>query len=82
MEREPVVVERSSGGVAAVAIVVLVIIAILAVFVISMVLTPSPDPMSMLIMALPLSLLYFGGILMCKYLPKRRSPYGEGYDPR
>ena len=32
MDREPVVVERSSGGVAAVAIVVLVIVAILAVF--------------------------------------------------
>jgi sec-independent protein translocase protein TatC len=57
-------------------------IAILIVFVVAMVLTPSPDPMSMLIMALPLTMLYFGGILLCKYLPKRRSPYGVGYDPR
>lgn len=55
-------------------------IAILAIFVISMVLTPA-DPISMLLMACPLSLLYFGGILLCKYLPRRSSPYGEGYDP-
>lgn len=55
-------------------------IAILAIFVVSMVLTPA-DPVSMLLMAIPLSVLYFGGILLCRYLPARRSPYGEGYDP-
>jgi sec-independent protein translocase protein TatC len=56
-------------------------IAVLAIFVIAMVLTPA-DPISMLLMAIPLTVLYFGGILMCKYLPKRRSPYGTGYDPQ
>jgi sec-independent protein translocase protein TatC len=56
-------------------------IAVLAIFVISMVLTPA-DPISMLLMAVPLTFLYFGGILLCKYLPKRRNPYGVGYDPQ
>jgi sec-independent protein translocase protein TatC len=56
-------------------------IAILVIFVISMVLTPA-DPVSMLLMACPLTVLYFGGILMCKYLPKRQSPFGQGYDPQ
>lgn len=55
-------------------------IAILAIFVVSMVLTPA-DPISMLLMAVPLSFLYFGGILLCRYLPRRKSPYGEGFDP-
>ena len=55
-------------------------IAILGIFVVSMVLTPA-DPISMLLMACPLSVLYFGGILLCKYLPQRSSPFGEGYDP-
>jgi sec-independent protein translocase protein TatC len=39
-----------------------------------MVLTPA-DPYSMLLMAVPLTFLYFGGILLCKYLPKGRSPF-------
>ncbi len=56
-------------------------IAVLVIFVISMLLTPA-DPISMLLMACPLTLLYFGGILFCKYLPKRQSPYGTGYDPK
>ena len=55
-------------------------IAVLIIFVISMLLTPA-DPISMLLMAVPLTLLYFGGIALCKYLPKKTSPYGEGYDP-
>jgi len=56
-------------------------IAILGIFIVSMVLTPA-DPISMLLMACPLSVLYFGGILLCKYLPGRSSPFGEGYDPQ
>ena len=56
-------------------------LAVLVICMISMLLTPA-DPISMLLMACPLTLLYFGGILLCIYLPKRRSPYGEGYDPQ
>lgn len=51
-------------------------IAILAVFVISMVLTPA-DPVSMLLMALPLSCLYFLGVGMCKWMPKGKNPFAE-----
>ncbi len=43
-------------------------IAILVIFVISMLLTPA-DPMSMLLMGVPLTVLYFGGILLCIYMP-------------
>lgn len=55
-------------------------IAILLIFVAAMLLTPS-DPQSMLLLAMPLTILYFLGIALCKYLPQRASPYGEGYDP-
>ena len=51
-------------------------VAILVIFVISMFLTPA-DPTSMILMAVPLTVLYFGGILMCKFLPKNRSPYDD-----
>lgn len=54
-------------------------IAILVIFVAAMLLTPA-DPQSMLLLAMPLTCLYFFGILLCKYLPKRESPFGEGYD--
>jgi sec-independent protein translocase protein TatC len=49
-------------------------IAVLAIFIISMFLTPA-DPYSMLLMAVPLTILYGGGILMCKYLPRGRNPF-------
>ena len=55
-------------------------IAILLIFVAAMFLTPS-DPQSMLLLALPLTVLYFLGIGLCKFLPQRQSPFGEGYDP-
>lgn len=51
-------------------------IAILVIFVISMFLTPA-DPWSMLLMAVPLTILYYGGILLCKYMPKRSSPFDD-----
>lgn len=54
-------------------------VAILFIFVAAMLLTPA-DPQSMLLLAMPLTCLYFLGILLCKYLPKRESPFGEGYD--
>lgn len=44
--------------------------AVLVIFVIAMVLTPS-DPYSMLLMAVPLTVLYFGGVAMCRFMPRR-----------
>ena len=52
-------------------------IAILVIFVLSMLLTPA-DPGSMMLMAVPLTILYFGGILLCRFMPRSRSPYDEG----
>jgi sec-independent protein translocase protein TatC len=52
-------------------------LAILVIFVLSMVLTPGGDPYSMLLMALPLTLLYFGGVLLCKMMPRVSSPYDD-----
>lgn len=46
-------------------------VAILVIFVIAAILTP-PDPWSMSLLAFPLSVLYFGGILLCKLMPKGR----------
>ncbi|HUT12356.1 MAG TPA: twin-arginine translocase subunit TatC [Thermoguttaceae bacterium] len=51
-------------------------IAILVIAVISMFLTPA-DPYSMLLMAVPLTFLYFAGILLCRYMPSGRSPFDE-----
>ncbi len=55
-------------------------IAVLVIFVLAMFLTPA-DPMSMLLLAAPLTVLYFLGVALCKWMPKRKSPFGEGYDP-
>ncbi|MCA9176292.1 MAG: twin-arginine translocase subunit TatC [Planctomycetales bacterium] len=56
-------------------------IAVLVIFVLSMFLTPA-DPISMIAMALPLTFLYFLGIVLCHYMPRTRNPFGEtGYDP-
>lgn len=44
-------------------------VSVLVIFVIAMVCTPG-DPTSMLLMAVALTFLYFGGILLCRYLPK------------
>jgi sec-independent protein translocase protein TatC len=54
-------------------------IAILVIFVISMFLTPM-DPTSMLLMAVPLTVLYFGGVLLCHLLPRSESPYDDPSD--
>ena len=51
-------------------------IAILVIFVLAALLTP-PDPTSMMLMAVPLTTLYFGGILLCKLMPRRKSPSYE-----
>lgn len=55
-------------------------IAVLVIFVISMVLTPA-DPISMLLMAVPLTVLYFLGVALCHFMPKNRSPFTEAYEP-
>jgi sec-independent protein translocase protein TatC len=55
-------------------------IAILVIFVISMLLTPA-DPISMMLMAVPLTILYFGGIMLCKWMPRGRNPFDEAYEP-
>jgi sec-independent protein translocase protein TatC len=44
--------------------------AVLVIFVLAMVLTPN-DPYSMLLMAVPLTVLYFGGVAMCRLMRKR-----------
>jgi sec-independent protein translocase protein TatC len=44
-------------------------LAVLVIAVIAMVLTPA-DPYSMLLMQVPLTFLYFGGILLCRWLPR------------
>ena len=51
-------------------------ISVLVICVASAILTPA-DPYSMLLMAIPLVFLYFGGIALCRYLPARRSPFDE-----
>ncbi len=55
-------------------------IAILVIFVLSMFLTPA-DPMSMLLMAAPLTGLYFLGIAMAQWMPKNRNPFRDAYEP-
>ena len=55
-------------------------IAILVIFVISMLLTPA-DPISMLLMALPLTALYFFGVALCKWMPRNRNPFADAYEP-
>jgi sec-independent protein translocase protein TatC len=55
-------------------------IAIMIIFIASMFLTPA-DPVSMLLMAIPLTGLYFLGIALCKWMPRNKSPFSEGYEP-
>lgn len=54
--------------------------AILIIFVVAMVLTPA-DPISMMLMAVPLCGLYVLGIGMCLWMPRSRSPFDQAYDP-
>jgi len=55
-------------------------IAIMVIFVVSMLLTPA-DPLSMILLAVPLTLLYFFGIALCKWMPRNKNPFGESYEP-
>ena len=51
-------------------------VAIMVIFYLSMLLTPA-DPISMILLAVPLTLLYFAGIGFCKWMPKGRNPFSE-----
>jgi sec-independent protein translocase protein TatC len=55
-------------------------VAILVIAVISMLVTPA-DVTSMLSLMIPLVILYFFGIAMCKYMPKGRGLGSDAYDP-
>jgi sec-independent protein translocase protein TatC len=55
-------------------------VAVMVIFVLSMLLTPA-DVTSMVALAIPLMLLYFLGILMCKFLPRGRGLGSGAYDP-
>jgi sec-independent protein translocase protein TatC len=55
-------------------------VAVLVIFVISMFLTPA-DPISMMLMATPLTALYFLGIGLCEWMPKSRNPFADAYEP-
>jgi sec-independent protein translocase protein TatC len=50
-------------------------VAVLAIAVLAMMLTP--EPTSMMMMVVPLTLLYFGGIALCNYMPRSRKPYAS-----
>lgn len=50
--------------------------AVLVIAVLSMMLTPA-EPYSMVIMAIPLTLLYFGGAAMCRLMPRPRGAFDE-----
>ena len=47
-------------------------VAILVIFVAAMLLTPTTDPYSLLLLAGPLTLLYFFGVLLCRVMPRLR----------
>ncbi len=50
-------------------------VAVLVIAVLSMLLTPS-DPQSMVLMTIPLTGLYFFGVLLCRFMPRRKTPLG------
>jgi sec-independent protein translocase protein TatC len=49
-------------------------ISVLGIVLVAAILTP-PDPFSMLFLAVPLVMLFFGGVLLCKYMPKKKSAF-------
>lgn len=49
-------------------------IAVMIIFVLSMLLTPA-DPISMILLAFPLTVLYFLGIGLCQWLPRSKNPF-------
>lgn len=55
-------------------------VAVLVIFVISMIVTPA-DVTSMVALAIPLTVLYMLGILMCLFIPRGRGLGSDAYDP-
>ena len=55
-------------------------LAVLVIFVVAMFLTPA-DPISMMLLAAPLTIRYFGGIGLCRWMPRTRNPFNEAYEP-
>jgi len=53
-------------------------IAIMVIFVLAMILTPA-DPLSMIMLAVPLTFLYFFGVLLCQWFPGRKDPFASHY---
>ncbi len=51
-------------------------VAILVIFVVAMLLTPA-DPISMILLAVPLTGLYFLGVGLCRWLPRKENPFEE-----
>jgi sec-independent protein translocase protein TatC len=51
-------------------------IAVLVIAFISMVLTPA-EPYSMMLMCAPLIGLYFFGVALCAWMPRRKTPFGD-----
>lgn len=51
-------------------------IAVMVIFFLAMFLTPA-DPISMLLLAVPLTFLYFLGVAMCRWMPRSENPFGE-----
>ena len=56
-------------------------VAVLVIFIVAMILTPSPDPYSMLLMAIPLCGLYVLGLGLCKWAPQGRGLFSHVYEP-
>lgn len=55
-------------------------VSVLSIALAAIIFTP-PDPVSMILMMVPLIGLYFLGIGLCKWMPRNKSPFGEGYEP-
>jgi sec-independent protein translocase protein TatC len=55
-------------------------IAVLVMAGLSMVLSPGGDPISMMMMLIPLIVLYFGGVMLCKWLPSPGARAMSGSD--
>lgn len=55
-------------------------VAVLVIFFVAMIVTPA-DVTSMIALAVPLTILYALGILMCKFIPRGRGLGSDAYDP-
>jgi sec-independent protein translocase protein TatC len=56
-------------------------ISIMIISVLSMLLTPA-DPVSMILLGVPLTFLYFFGIYLCRWMPAPHNPFGDNLPSR